>query len=59
MLPDAPIQDHFAAWMGCSDSEYHQQIARWIQTHKTDTPVIGSWLAIQGLDVSEYVALLQ
>ncbi len=28
--PYTPIQDHFAAWMGCSDSEYHQQIARWI-----------------------------
>ncbi len=57
--PDAPIQDHFAAWMGCSDSEYCQQIARWIQTHEMDVPVIGSWLAVRGLDVSEYVALLQ
>ncbi len=59
VAPDAPIQSHFASWMECSDQEYCQQIAEWIQVHETDILVISSWLAVHGLDVSEYIALLQ
>ena len=34
------------------------QIGAWVQMYESDLPIIGNWLAIRGIDVKEYVAML-
>ncbi len=56
---DGPIQNPLAFLLECNVSAYQLQLVRWIYQYKSDVPIIVSWLAIYGLTVDEYMALLE
>ncbi len=57
--PDMPIQHHLALLLECSVQDFHEQLGHWIHHFESDLPMILSWLAICGLSVEEYIALLE
>ncbi len=59
MRPDAPIQEHLASLLEYDVTEFRHQLVRWIRQFELDVQIISSWLAIRGLTIEEYVAILE
>ena len=57
--PDMPIQQYLALLLECSVQDFCNQLGYWIWQFESDLPMILSWLAIHGLSVEEYIALLE
>ena len=53
-----PIQEHITSFLQYSVMDYHDQICQWLRQYNSDLPIIGKWLAICGLDLSEYLVHL-
>ena len=56
---NTPLQALFAGMLECETKEYCHQISMWIHDFAPDLPIISSWLVIRGLDLEEYIAMLQ
>ncbi len=56
--PQVLLQENLSRLMECSVVDYWEQICRWLQDNAVHVPMTEKWLAVQGLNLQEYLAIL-